>query len=124
MSLQPKFTITIDPKQDALDIKSGKIVKQLTGHQINPNGVYQLSYTSTVKYHNNEYPVDKVVVYNTNNASKGWFYTVDTSNDSSNPLIIRMGAYGTDSDKLYAFIIDITASDNTGTGILTVEQIA
>ena len=124
MSLQAPFTITIDPKKDVLDINSGKLMKTLTGHDVQPNGVYELSYTSTVKYHNNEYPVDKVVIYNTNNASKGWFYTVDTSNDSSNPLIIRMGAYGTDSDKLYAFIIDVTASDNTGAGTLTVKHIA
>lgn len=124
MSLQPTFTITIDPKKAVLDIHAGKLAVPLTGYPITPNGVYELSYTSTIKYHNNEYPVDKVVVYNTNNASKGWFYTVDTSNDPSNPLIVRMGAYGTDSDKLYAFVIDVTAIDNTGTGVLTVKQIA
>ncbi|MDY8137695.1 hypothetical protein [Aquimarina sp. 2201CG5-10] len=124
MSLQAPFTITIDPKKDVLDIRQGKLMKTLVGHDVHPNGVYELTYSSSVKYHNNEYPVDKVVVYNTNNASKGWFYTVDTSNDSSNPLIIRMGAYGTDSNKLYGFIIDVTSSDNTGTGTLTVKQIA
>mgnify|MGYP000064515068 CR=1 FL=1 len=124
MALQAPFSITINPKTDVLDIHQGKLMTTLNGHHIHPNGVYEITYASTVKYHNNEYPVDKVVIYNTNNASKGWFYTVDTSNDSSNPLIIRTGAYGTDHDKLYAFIVDVTSSDNTGTGTLTVTQIA
>ena len=112
-------TITINPTKDVFDIQQAKMPGTPQYVTVDDSAVYSLSYTSTIKYHSNEYPVKKCVVYCTNNSDKGWFYTVSESDD---PLYIKTSSYGTDHDRIYAFVVDVTSSDNTGTGTLTVTK--
>ncbi len=122
MALQPTFTITIDPTKDVVDISQGKFMAPPQGYQVTPGGIYQLSYVSNIHYCGEQLLVNKVVVYNTtDNNPGGWFYMLDTG---GTPLTIQIGTAGTQCNMLYAFVIDITSQDNTGTGTLTVTQIA
>ena len=122
VSLQKPFTIEIDPLKDVVDIEQGRIMGELKGYEVNPGGVYELSYVSDVHYHGSALLVNKVVVYNTtDNNPDGWFYLLESG---GTPQIIKIGERGTKHNMLYAFLVDITSRDNTGTGTLTVTQIA
>jgi hypothetical protein len=119
--LQESFTMTIDGLTNCYDITYGGFRNggSPASTLVNPGGFYELSYTSDVKYHDGSLPMNKVVVYNTTNSDpNGWFYVID-----STPKMIRMGTNGTESNTLFAFLIDITGQDNTGTGTLSITQL-
>lgn len=126
----PQFTMTIDSKQDVLDLVQGKIIagpasppaaSGFTGYPINP-GVYQLTYSSGVTYHGSNLPVKKCIVYNTTDDQPGgWFYMVD---DGASPLTIVVSGKGTQAGYIWAFVVDITSGDNQGTGTVTVTPLA
>jgi hypothetical protein len=122
MALQAPFTITINPLKDVVDISQGKIVGTLKGYPVTPGGVYTLSYVSNIYYCGTSLLVNKAVVYNTtDNNPGGWMYLVDSG---ASAQTIQIGTAGTQCGMLYAFVVDITSQDNTGSGILTVTQIA
>jgi hypothetical protein len=129
MALQAPFTMTIDPTQDVVDITLGTIVagplgssSGLTGYSVTAGGIYTLSYVSNIHYCGESLLVNKCIVYNTTDDQPGgWFYLLDTG---GTPTTIQIGATGTKNTMLYAFVIDITSQDNTGSGIVTVTQIA
>ena len=120
--LQEPFTITVDGKKNCLDLtQKGFPYGGPATATIIPGGIYRLSYGNcTIKFHNGDISVKKVVVYNTNNDPNGWFWTLE---DNGSSLIIDTSTWGTANNTLYAFVIDITGQDNSGTGTLTVKQI-
>ena len=122
MALQAPFTITVNPKTDALDISQGRLMSPLKGYPVTPGGVYKITFDSKIFYYGSNLPMNKVVIYNTSDwDAYGWFYTV---NAGGAPLTVQMGQSGTQCNMLYAFVIDITTGDNSGSGTLTVTQIA
>ncbi|WP_430412659.1 hypothetical protein [Kordia sp.] len=111
-----KFTMTVNPLTDVLDITKGKLMTDLIPYDAVSGQEYAVSLTSKAKYHKNELPVNKVVIYNTTNTNpKGWFYVVEEGQST----VITIGKEGTENTKVYAFFIDITAQDNTGSATLT-----
>lgn len=121
MEKMAEFTITLDPKKNVFDILQNKFPNSGTpvSHAVDKNSTYHVTLESTVKYHNDTLPVKKAVIYNTSNDDPyGWFYVV-----SEGPYTpITTGQYGTKADTVYAFLIDITAGDNTGSATLTFKK--
>lgn len=124
----PKFTITIDPKKDVLDLEKGKMMagpssppaeKGFAGHPISP-GTYRLTYESDITYAGSSLPVNKCIVYNTTNGQPdGWFYLVNQGSSQ----IIEVDGKGTQAGFIWSFVVDITSQDNQGTGTLTVTPV-
>lgn len=110
------FQIKIDAVSAVLDIEKGKLMEKLTPHKVEPGVEYEVSVKSNAYYHNRELPVKKVVIYNTtNNNPNGWFYIVE----EGHPQVIKIGEQGTQHNEVYAFFIDITSQDNTGSATIT-----
>ena len=121
----PKFTMTIDPKKEVLDIDQGKLVAGNTksgfpGHPIKA-GTYQLTYKSNVTYRGANLPVNKCIVYNTTDDQPGgWFYLLD---EGASPLTIVVSGKGRSADRIWAFVVDIKSQDNKGEGTVTVTPV-
>jgi len=130
LSPTPQFEITINSKEDVLDLQKGKIIagpsstspggSGFVGYPINP-GTYQLTYSSDVTYHGSNLPVKKCIVYNTTDDQPGgWFYMVD---DGASPLTIVVNDKGTNAGYIWAFVVDITSQDNQGMGTVRVTPV-
>jgi hypothetical protein len=103
-----KFEMTLDPKIHVVDI--GKGTCNAASHDISP-GVYTVCLNSNAMYHGSQYPVKKVVVYNTTDNEKyGWFYVVE----QKRPITIKVTGEGAEAGKVFAFFVDILSGDNTG----------
>lgn len=113
------FSITVDAKTDVLDIRQGKLSQKLKGYPVVPGAQYIVSVVSSATYGNN-LPVEKIAIYNTTNKRKdGWFYVVE----QGRPKVIQIGSSGIEHDKVYAFFIDITSEDNSGSATVTFSPI-
>ena len=118
MSSASQVKITVSALHDVLDIRAKQF--KLSGQNpknLVPGQRYVVSVKSDAKY---APPVKKVVIYNTtDNNPKGWFYIVE----EGSPIVITTGIKGTEHEKVYAFFIDITSGDNTGSATVTFDPV-
>lgn len=120
------FDLTVDARQNCLDLRSGSLNSAAT-HSI-PNGRYVVSlifrdakYCVDPNYFKG-CPVPKTVFYiTTDNRPKEWFHVVQ----QGQPIVIDVTGVGTDANIVSAFFIDYFCQDNSGKNILrfrTVEE--
>jgi hypothetical protein len=106
------FQMKIYPKEDVLDLYWG--LSRAQSHHVS-NGRYKVTLNSNAYYHGSSLPINKVVIYvTTDDQPNGWFWTIQEGKDT----YITVSGKGTDSNTIYAFFVDIKASDNTGYSIL------
>jgi hypothetical protein len=117
ISSAASFDLTVSASDNCVDIRAHQVTP--ISHYIEP-GTYKVTFISSAFYGDaNSIPINKVTFYNTtDDLPYGWCYCVD----DSTPLLIQVTGQGTDADSIFAFFVDITASDNTGTGILRFED--
>lgn len=97
------------------DISSGGNAPSVTLSQ----GIYSVSIESTVNFHNQQYPLNQVILFNcaplkSGNAD-GWYFVVD----ESKPIQIE----AKDGEPIYVALLDqVTSTDNTGSVTVTFTQ--
>ena len=118
VNIGESFSIKIDAKENCLGIDDGKFNPLKS--EI-PNGTYLVTLKSDMFYHETAIPIKKILFWIvTLHDPKGFFWAIAEGEEIK--VVVKNGGMG--SNLIYAFLVDSTTYDNTGSSELSCKRVS